>query len=272
MPASAGHAAGTANDTGPSTVPGVPSGGTMYGAGTDQMAGKFGGHVEVTSSSGGGYSGSHAVGSHDTASYGTAAEAASHTASHTTASFGTGSYGSAYGAAAGGHAAPDAGWVPQDATNGRPAEETWQDIGPAEIGGPAGAAPMSGYSAPAPNGYAAAFPASTPATPAGGIPRAQGGNSVHGYPSPPHAGGFASGYLSSSALSARHGVSGPEPLANPGSGNPYGGYVAHPANPAGESAIGASPRWQPRHSDTRGSYDPQRSYGGYGDYGGGSRR
>ncbi len=266
IPASTGHAARTSYDTAPNTVPGVPSRGATFAASRDQIAGQVGGDVQVTGSSVGGYSGSHAVGSDDRASYGAASQAAS----HTTASYRADSSGNSYGAATGSHAAPAVGRVPQNATNGRPAGETWQHTGPADIGGPVGTAATSGYSPSATNGHAAAFPTRTPAAPAGGISRAQGGNSAHGSPSPPHAGGFASGYLSSSALSARYGVSRTEPLAGPGSSNPYGSYVTHPATPA-SNAMGASPRWQPRHSDTSGC-DPQRSYGGYRDYGGGSRR
>ena len=263
VPASAGHAAGTSYDTAPDLLPRVPSRGTTVAVSPDQTAGQVSGDVQVSGSPGGGYSGSHAAGWYDTASYGAA--------SRTTASYRAGSYGNSYGAAAGSHAAPDAGRVPQNVTNGGPAGETWARTGPADIGGPAGAAAMTGYSPSATNGSTAAFSASTPATPAGGIPRAQGGDFAHGSASRAHAGGFASGYLSSSALSARHGVTGPEPLASAGSNNPYGSYLTHPATPAGD-AMGASPRWQPRHSDTSGGYDPQRSYGGYRDFGGGSRR
>ncbi len=193
------------------------------------------------------------------------------TGSDNTTSYGAGSYPDAYGAAVGSQAARDAGWGPPDASNGRPAEGSWQHSGQVGIGGPGSAAPMNGYTTLLPNGYAGALPASPADTPAGGIPYAQGGNSTNGYASPPSAGGFAaSGYLSSSALSARHSRLQPEPLTSPSSANPYGSYVTGPPRAADNSAKGPEPRRQARHRSAS-AYDDQGSYGGYGDDGGGSR-
>ena len=276
IPASPGYAARNSYDTGPNTPSGLPavSYGTAYGAGADQTVSPFGAPAEPTGSPGGTYTGSHAVDSfgtsYDTGSYGTTPQS---TGSHDTTPYGTGPYPNSYGAAAGGQAARDIGWGPLDGANGRHAEGSWQHTGQAGIGGPASVAPMNGYTPPLPNGYAAVTPTTSPGTPAGGLPHVQGGNSTSGYASQPPApaGGFASGYLSSSALSARHGRPEPERLTGPGSANPYGSYVTDTPNPPDDSADTNPPRRRARHRDTS-SYDDQGRYGSYGDYGGGSRR
>jgi hypothetical protein len=276
LPASPSYAARSSHDTGPSTPSGLPavSYGTAYGAGTDHLASPFGGQADATGSSGSAYIGSHPVGSfgtsYDTGSHGTTAQS---TGSHDTASYGTGPYPISYGATAGGQTAGDNGWAPPDGANGRHAEGSWQHSGQAGIVGPASVAPVNGYPTPLPDGYAAATATTPPGTPAGGFPHVQGGNSTTGSASQPPspAGGFASGYLSSSALSARHGRPEPERLTGPGSANPYGSYVIDTPNPAGDSANATAPRRRARHRDTS-SYDDQGSHGSYGDYGAGSRR
>ncbi len=122
-----------------------------------------------------------------------------------------------------------------------------------------------------PGGYAttyAGYPA-TPSTGPAGTHAHPGAAPASGYASQP-AGGFASGYLSSSALSARQRLPepDPEPLADAGSGNPYGSYVTGP--PPGDGLDAASPygRTRPDAPD----YDDHRSRGGYGNYGGGAHR
>ena len=242
--------------------------GGSYGSGSYGSGSYASGSYASGSYGSGSYgSGSYDGTSHEGASHGNAAHgSASHPAdSRTTSAHSTGSY----GAATANHAAPDTGWAPQDATNGRHAEGSWQHRGQAAIGGPAGVTPMNGYASPLSSGHPGGLPAGAPGTPADGFPIVQGASPTDGYGSQPQAGGFASGYLSRSALSGRHGVSEPELLASPYSGNPYGSYVAGPVNPGGEVPNGDTGR-QPRHRDSNG-YDGERSYGGYGDYNTGSR-
>ncbi len=272
--------------------------GAAHSTGADEVAGQLGGPVEMTGTQGSGYSGSHAVRSYDSASYGNPSQpGASYggtsyssgsygsTSHGGAASYGSASHGSAshpadsrttsarstgsYGAATANHAAPDTGWAPQDATNGRHAEGSWQHRGQAGIGGPASATPINGYASPLASGHPGGLPAGVPGTPAGGFPIVQDAGPTDGYGSQPQAGGSASGYLSRSALSGQHGVSEPELLASPYSGNPYGSYVTGQVNPGGEGPNGDTGR-QPRHRDPNG-YDGQRPYGGYGDYNSGSR-
>ena len=311
IPASPGYTPSSSYDTGPNTpATAAAPYRTRHRTGADQMAGQFGGHIDMTGAPGSGYAGSHASGSYDSApyatppdggpsygspSYGSASQGsaalgsaplgnASHGStphpadspsiaaygpgsygpgSYGPDAYGTGSYGpdshgpdsygrglygpDSYGTAKGSHAAPGAGWAPQDATNGRHSEGSWQHDGQAGISGPVGATSVTGYSASLPNGYPGAHPAGAPGTPVGGFPRVEDPNPAKSYGNQPQAGGFTSGYLSSSGLSGRHGASEPEPLARPGD--------------TGR---------QPRHRDSNG-YDGQRSYGVYGDYGSGSR-
>ncbi len=269
IPARPGYPARTSYDTGPNTpAVGLPPAtyGTTHSAGADQMTGPSSVPADMTGTS---YNGSHVIGSYDRASYG----APSHpvdspaTAPHA-APYATGSYGNSYAAGAGSHATPPTGWLPQDAATGRSAEGGWKHGGQAGIGGPVSAMPPGGYGGPLPNSYPGALPADVPGTPAGGIARVQATDPGNvGQPTAP---GYPSGYLSSSALSARHGMSEPDQFSGPDSGNPYGSYVTGPANPPRSGPNGTDPDRQPRHRDTTG-YDAQHPYGGYGGYGGGAR-
>ncbi len=135
-----------------------------------------------------------------------------------------------------------------------------------------GSTPAPPRSGPPPTpplgGYATTYADDYPAAPSGGAagaPPHPAAGPASGYASQP-TGGFASGYLSSSALSARQRMPEPDPLAGPGSGNPYGSYVTGPS--AGDGVDAASPYGQPRADAP--DYD-HRSDGRYGNYGGSHR-
>jgi hypothetical protein len=279
---------GSASSYGSSPYGTASRGTSSYGAAYDMGAGQFGGHADLglpassygthaAGSSGASYD-TGSFGKADTMAYGTAGPASYAPAPETTgvrgdSAHGGGPYHDPYDHR-NGQAAPGAGWGAAASGGGRFAGDGWQPSGQTDtgrhLGGGPSATPMTGYGAPVTDNYQAAIPAIPPGTPAGGMPRA-GGSTTDSYQSPPPAGGFASGYLSSSTLSARHGRPEPEPLTSPSSANPYGSYISDPPAAApDERDTGTVARRRPRHSSANG-YDDQRSFGGYGDYGGGSR-
>jgi hypothetical protein len=246
-PAGTSHPAGRAPGVAAAGSPTISYG--IYGAGPDQATGQFPGRADA----GTGYNGHYGAGAVPAAdnTYGTSAYQ----------SLGAASAPSSYGAGA-----PDAAWVSPGAPPGPAAADApWRNSQPG-VTGPVGSTPAGGYHIPArPNGYGGAISAPPPP----GQPRPAAGTAANGYPNPPQAGGFASGYLSSSALSARQGGPEPEPLAMPGAGNPYGSYVTGPSHPVADAGSGAvaAHRVPPPPRDPA-DYD-ESAFRGYGDYSGG---
>jgi hypothetical protein len=265
--------------TGPSPAGSYGTG--SYGAGSEAR-GSYGTGPSPAGSYGvGSYgAGSEARGSYGTGSYATDSyPAGSYGAgSEPNGSYGTGTYGDSQSASSYGsvpNSVPtDHAWTSPSAFPGRTSEGGWQDDSANHGGGHAGTSPdsVAGYGAPAANGYAGGYSASPPGTPAGGMPVPTAGNPASGYASPAPSAGFPSGYLSSSALSARHGMAEPEQLTGPGSDNPYGSYVTGPASPPADNSPGTGAHASQRGDAAGyGDYRPY-GYGGYGDYSGGTRR
>jgi hypothetical protein len=211
-----------------------------HAAPPDQSAGRYDGHANMNGSHGSQYG----TGSYPSGSYG------ADTGSYGTSSYGQPSYGTSNGSYTPPHGADSGSYTsPYGGTDGGsyaapPAYGTY------------GA--TSSYGATSRHSREAAWEQTSQA--AGG-----------GYQAPAPSGVYASGYLSSSALSAHREPAEPEQLIGSGSGNPYGSYVTGPASPPDEATGGIGSYVRPAQNGDLG-YRDQQPYGGYGEFNGGAHR